>query len=182
MQTRAANPAHSDNSYEVDECPQCGGLWLDKSEQLDVCPTVAGLEKRELEIKTLGSASDSVRHCPRCHARPYKFRIVDLEIDYCTGCGGVWLEANEQRGLVHGVGAKRKGAARGNPYRAIRQVVDRTHMSCTRCAQRSQTSKMYLSESGPLCRPCYFAAIGRKQAAGEAPLDELYELVGSLVQ
>lgn len=77
---------------EVDLCPSCQGVWLDRGElsQLvgtdkDLSPTASGMK-------------DTSYACPRCHqtltevAYPWERRIL---VDVCAACEGIWLDAGE---------------------------------------------------------------------------------------
>ena len=86
----------------VDICQEgCKGVWFDKGEleQVD--------EPAEMAGKTLVDAthawspalpSDKKRACPRDGADMAKISFKtknNFEIDECSKCGGVWLDANE---------------------------------------------------------------------------------------
>ncbi len=86
---------------DVDRCPSCHGLWLDlfEKEELTSHPEVA----RKLD----NEQGDAPEHrgpllCPRDRStlitrRAFENRKVDIES--CTVCGGVFLDAGELRRL-----------------------------------------------------------------------------------
>jgi len=68
----------------LDRCAACGGLWFDNSELSDA----AG---GRVEVDMLDV--DSPRKCPACQAGMEKARVRGLEVETCSECGGVFLEA-----------------------------------------------------------------------------------------
>lgn len=89
-------PFRSSENIEVDFCSKCKGIWLEKGE------TAAYVELSS-DIPDLDAARRSARKtacaCPDCAgAKLEEIRYSpkhDLLVDYCAGCGGVWLDAGE---------------------------------------------------------------------------------------
>ena len=52
--------------------------------------------KQEAETKT-SLQKTWYRHCPKCGAPLKGRRFQKIEIDQCTGCNGIWLDAGELR-------------------------------------------------------------------------------------
>lgn len=158
---RRIRPEGAPEQVAVDLCTSCGGLWLDRGEAEAICPTVAYLERRHVEITMLGQIRGGIMKCPRCGGMPYEFPLVDIRVDYCSGCGGVWLDAPELEGrakLEDGWTPDLSG-----PYRAMQRTVSTEHTDCARCRQRELVEKMYMSEDGLLCFQCYGAAVQQDQ-------------------
>jgi len=100
-----------ESGIEVDQCPACGGMWLDHGEleaiqrntehdyrsQLAELPddVARGLEVVEQE-------SREAIHCPKCTAqmdtREYAY-CSQIVIDTCPDGCGVWLDAGEIQAL-----------------------------------------------------------------------------------
>ncbi|HYY48984.1 MAG TPA: zf-TFIIB domain-containing protein [Thermoplasmata archaeon] len=84
-------------TIEVDECPSCHGLFLDKKEIRRLTGDAA---LNKLLTKYLGLDSDSPLVCPNCGG------LMDIEdagavrVDVCLDCNGVWLDAGELERLA----------------------------------------------------------------------------------
>ncbi|MFO8072715.1 MAG: zf-TFIIB domain-containing protein [Polyangia bacterium] len=85
---------------EVDVCPECGGMWLDR-EELERIDDNMFLDLEEVALEDVApSEGDRALHCPRCEgalalrkAHPAGFdRVV---IDTCPQCRGFWLDRGE---------------------------------------------------------------------------------------
>jgi hypothetical protein len=50
--------------------------------------------KQEAEAKTTAKNAASMR-CPKCGESLKARSFQKIEIDQCTGCGGIWLDAGE---------------------------------------------------------------------------------------
>lgn len=101
---------------EVDDCPSCGGLWLDKGEiwqlsegstqalealiaQLNKAapsqPKGAGAPYRELEISQPPNASPLDTPCPACDGKLALARFGPVQVELCTECDGLYLDRGE---------------------------------------------------------------------------------------
>ncbi len=85
---------------EVDLCPQCGGLWLDKGEveRLGKAPDAqVGLLRKQLlgDSKQKPTPSDLTTACPACSGKLREVRLNLVHVDFCTQCGGFWLDKGE---------------------------------------------------------------------------------------
>ncbi|MGI0149812.1 MAG: zf-TFIIB domain-containing protein [Thermoplasmata archaeon] len=84
-------------SVEVDVCPTCQGIFLDKKE----IRTLTGSSNlHELLTKYLGLDSDSRLVCPNCGGLMDGEDAGDIRIDVCLDCNGVWLDAGELNRLT----------------------------------------------------------------------------------
>jgi Zn-finger nucleic acid-binding protein len=88
------------DEFEVDQCPKCGGLWLDSDElkSLDDSLSVDLEDIRYTDVPP--SAEDALLKCPRCEGGPdmrkvYPESYPNVVVDTCPGCGGFWLDRNE---------------------------------------------------------------------------------------
>ncbi len=104
---------------EVDICPTCTGIWLDRGEFDAVVATrVAGRAWEEILSETAKDPDycrfcDITVHadkCPECDrtlamecpvdGSPMHVVVFDaLELDRCGSCRGIWLDGNERRSL-----------------------------------------------------------------------------------
>jgi Zn-finger nucleic acid-binding protein len=66
-------------------------------------------------------------NCPACHAPLILIEFRRVEIDYCAGCGGVWLDAGELE-MILGLSTASLASAAAE--------VGRSHRPCPRCDRR----------------------------------------------
>lgn len=91
----------------VDECPVCGGRWLDAGELERIQQTVEKDHRKDLEERPEWSnlAYDVSREmseerlpCPDCGeemARIEYARVSQVVVDLCPECRGLWLDQGE---------------------------------------------------------------------------------------
>lgn len=89
------------DNIDVEYCPSCRGMWLSRQE----------LEELEDEVFDLGddekgtlifSATAADRKCPQCSKpmKRFKYRLYDLELDFCEEGHGFWLDADEDKRIL----------------------------------------------------------------------------------
>ncbi|MHB8603649.1 MAG: TFIIB-type zinc ribbon-containing protein [Thermoplasmatota archaeon] len=76
----------------IDRCTTCGGMWLDATELSRVAHE-RELEKRATRVSS--TAPKSPFTCPRCNGEVRASYVGEVEVDTCTSCHGVWLDAGE---------------------------------------------------------------------------------------
>ena len=91
-------------TVEIDQCPTCEGSWYDfnKLEQVETTIEPVLVERRQLpsEYEQLEAL-----FCPKCKStdKPMEkhehVRDKHVIFDFCTGCGGVWLDGGELRAI-----------------------------------------------------------------------------------
>src|SRR5262245_40455334 len=85
---------------EVDLCPSCGGLWLDKGE-IEKLGKAGGADVGELKMMLLGDPkskpvpSDLTSACPACTGTLKEVVLGPVKVDFCAQCGGLWLDRGE---------------------------------------------------------------------------------------
>lgn len=83
---------------EVDLCPSCGGLWLDRGE-IERLAKVPRPEVDELRKVLTGGAqagfSDTPSACPACPGKLTEARVGKVLVDVCNQCRGVFLDKGE---------------------------------------------------------------------------------------
>ncbi|MGE0708958.1 MAG: zf-TFIIB domain-containing protein [Planctomycetota bacterium] len=86
------------HEVEVDRCPHCSGVWLDRSE----FGRLVKLDKDELAPLLRGSPDEELDaragKCPRDGDALLRARSAlrpEVVLDYCGTCQGVWLDAGE---------------------------------------------------------------------------------------
>ena len=85
---------------EVDRCPNCGGMWLDYPE-LDQLEDIV-LDEDEVKGTMIFSSRTSDISCPKCQGsmKAFKYRLYDLELDFCEEGHGFWLDAGEEKQVL----------------------------------------------------------------------------------
>jgi Zn-finger nucleic acid-binding protein len=79
-------------SAVVDRCPACKGTWFDQKE----IRRVSGDKDIELlATRVRQFAQPSPFACPRCGGGCVASFVEDVEVDTCTLCHGVWMDARE---------------------------------------------------------------------------------------
>lgn len=89
------------DGIEIDECPSCHGIWFDADELRRV------KDERDTDLNwmdfELWKHGDQFRvntkavSCPNCSNAlvTIDYDQTEVEIDHCTHCRGVWLDAGE---------------------------------------------------------------------------------------
>ena len=81
--------------------------------------------------------------CPVCKNAMITLELEDVEIDYCTGCGGIWLDAGELELLL---GQPEKAANLLDSFRIDSQCTEKTR-KCPICDKKMQ--KVVVGSSKP---------------------------------
>ena len=100
-----------ESDIEIDECPQCRGVWLDNGELEKIQETKENDYSEELKTipnyisgaYTMANAKqEEVRKCPNCDnpmiSKEYSY-CSQINIDLCPHCQGIWLDKNELKNL-----------------------------------------------------------------------------------
>jgi len=85
------------HNAEVDVCPKCQGLFLDKKE---VEALTGSHSLHELLTKYTGLNSDVQILCPNCGGLMESMDAGNVRVDVCLDCFGVWLDAGELERLA----------------------------------------------------------------------------------
>jgi Zn-finger nucleic acid-binding protein len=96
--TARANPG---SLIQLDQCPQCGGIWCDKWELFPIqADEAARLEPVNQELlRSLRRIEKRKLYCPRCTASLAAPREPllgpDLQLRRCPKCDGIWLNRGQ---------------------------------------------------------------------------------------
>lgn len=82
---------------EVDVCPKCQGLFLDKNE---VQALTGSHALHELLTKYTGLNSDVQILCPNCGGLMESMDAGNVRVDVCLDCFGAWMDAGELERLA----------------------------------------------------------------------------------
>jgi Zn-finger nucleic acid-binding protein len=138
----------------LESCPACGGVSIDGAALLLACPSVAGLERRSLEIKLLGRRGEGILACPRCDETPFEFDVLDVPIDWCARCGAVWIDGDEREALsVRETGPEVETRKIKSAYRTDARAAFRAPR-CVICRDLLTIAESYATEVGLICRVC----------------------------
>ncbi len=88
-------PTYYGRYLEVDQCPNCYGIWFDKWELVALNPEGT----RDLEYRDIQSISCSPTLCPNDQVplKPLKDPLIpkDIDIYYCPKCLGTWVSIED---------------------------------------------------------------------------------------
>ncbi|MCE1248334.1 MAG: zf-TFIIB domain-containing protein [Firmicutes bacterium] len=85
-------------NIEIDACKMCGGLWFDRHE------LAAYIKNRKIPFKLLSGyclddrrkiIGEGSRKCPRCQKNMQVVNHIDVNVDYCNDCSGLWFDRGE---------------------------------------------------------------------------------------
>ena len=85
----------------VDQCPQCGGQWLQRGE----LETLSEHHKPHLAPITVGNInmSHSTRKCPQDGTMMSQYEFMEhsgIKVDQCPTCQGIWLDKAELTNIL----------------------------------------------------------------------------------
>ena len=104
----------TDQGVEIDYCPRCKGIWLDKGEIFFFTKKPRQIQ-HELD-EAVARATPSERTCPKTGENLLEIKLLDggLTLDYSPTSGGIWFDGDELESLVTGFGDQlRLGFDRG---------------------------------------------------------------------
>jgi Zn-finger nucleic acid-binding protein len=96
---------------EVDLCPKCGGLWLDKGEitRLAAFPDDGLADLRTALLGRSGPPpipAETTQFCPACPGQLKEVVLGPVKVDYCALCHGIFLDRGELDQAVEAVRKK----------------------------------------------------------------------------
>lgn len=121
-----------------------------------------------MEVALTAARGVGIQRCPRCDTVPHEITVLEVAVDFCTGCGGVWLDGGEydEKGAV---GKTQRGGRA--PYRRA-AVESSNELSCAHCGVPLSRERALVREHGATCEPCSFA-LDQRIAALRAEADPL---------
>ncbi len=109
---------------EIDCCPKCQGIYLDKGE---IRRLTGNRNLNDLLTKHLGLDADSSYVCPRCGGLMDAEMAGSTRVDVCLTCKGVWVDHGELESLQadkttdHTAFSSEKTAELGRAKSAVRR-------------------------------------------------------------
>jgi Zn-finger nucleic acid-binding protein len=86
------------NEVAVDLCPSSQGLWLDRDELARLSGSPDELAALEEMVRARGEEEEpraTQSDCPACARRLCVASVGSFHVEYCTACGGVFLDRGE---------------------------------------------------------------------------------------
>lgn len=101
-------PVFTEQGAEIDYCPDCKGIWLDKGEIFYFTKKPADIQKELDEAIKQGKPSEKI--CPRTGKNMQEIKLLkgELTLDYSPSSGGIWFDRGELRKLRDHFGDKFK--------------------------------------------------------------------------
>ena len=95
-------------AVQVDVCPGCAGVWLDKGELEKLYGTwgIVDIERASAGKRQVPPSTPLVNlDCPVCANDLLTLDFDELAVDGCKNCGGVWLDRGELALALDRIGA-----------------------------------------------------------------------------
>lgn len=147
-------------------CQACSGVWLDAHDLNALCPTLAHLPERHQEMALCGVRGGGLTRCPRCAEVPVEVVVLEVAVDFCTGCRGVWLDPGE---YAEPDGAPAAAAARRKRSTYRSAPADGAPPACVHCGRELDPKTAFMREHGATCPSCHYALEQRLQALRAEP-------------
>ncbi|MBC8131528.1 MAG: zf-TFIIB domain-containing protein [Deltaproteobacteria bacterium] len=108
---------------EVDLCPRCGGLWLDRGEITRAArlPAEEITRLRGLLTQAGGPPPLPTTHlvpCPACDGKLSEVTLGSVHVDYCGACHGIFLDRGELEEALVAVRTRDEGATARQVFEA----------------------------------------------------------------
>jgi Zn-finger nucleic acid-binding protein len=96
-------PVDLEPDLHASECSSCSGTWIARS-SYDAWRSKNPVDLPENPVTaTIGVADvPKAKICPLCGHLLLKYQVghgLQLSIDYCTACGGIWLDKGEWKAI-----------------------------------------------------------------------------------
>ena len=102
----------STDGVDIDECPGCQGIWCDSGElrrvKDEADPDLAWMDFDLWRHPERFRVAERPIDCPACAVPLVAIDYDDtgVEVDFCTACRGVWLDADELTRIIHSLSAE----------------------------------------------------------------------------
>ena len=122
------------NEVELDICSSCGGMWLERDElrRLSAHPDELQALRNHLGDDEPDADPEASGDCPACARRLSVASVGTFRVEYCTTCGGVFLDRGELDKVLEQTKAKNiativalarsRGGARSDAHRRSREA------------------------------------------------------------
>lgn len=148
-------------STTLDTCGRCEGLWIDRDEIEVVAPELGSVGESARVLERAVRRGTGIPACPRCFLAPLEIALLGVDVDHCTGCGGLWLDGDEHEGFAREAdrarGLPAPEPARGGAYRTAAKAARVGVVDCAFCKQEVVLAQSYMSSDGAICAACHAA-------------------------
>jgi Zn-finger nucleic acid-binding protein len=144
------------SEVQIDACPECRGIFLDRGEFSQLKAHVAHLvesdseqmdlnDRADLILDELDTASQERARCPKCQGRWESAFQGSVRIERCNGCHGTWLDSGD---LTRVLGVSRRIRAKTHG--------EFTELPCIRCPDQELIEVPYPRTEVPIdiCPDC----------------------------
>ena len=118
--------ARSSDAITAAICPRCAGAWLRSEDLAIVIRRFAAEQGVDLKILSLleGAARPTTLACPACSTMLDTLTLRGVQVERCSNCRGVFLDAGETRTLSQRtvLGSKEWDRAYQEHLRAVRKL------------------------------------------------------------
>jgi len=168
---------HERDAPGIARCTDCHGVWASSAAAGALHRALPHLERARAQVLASPRHGTGVAACPGCGAAPVAVSFYEVPLDWCAGCGGVWLDGPELGSLderVRALGGSLDAAR--SPFRVapVQGVVAGT-VTCGACGVAVPVNRSFLTSDGTRCVPCASAA------AGEHPSPEAAAEVAAFI-
>lgn len=89
--------AFSFQGVEVDRCPQCDGVWLDKNELDTILQQKLGRQIEQVSFARAPLSDDfATAHCFKCDQEMISLLgAADVRFEWCEKCDGMFFDKGE---------------------------------------------------------------------------------------
>lgn len=135
----------TNGGVEVDVCPLCDGIYLDRGEFDQVLTERYGERPAESMFELIGVEVDEPLYCSDCNGAMLRVDYDELELDRCGDCGSVWIDSHEHTDFVD----RARAAERDASYDAV--------VVCSGCGN-SELQRLCIHREGAFwCEACVVA-------------------------
>jgi len=159
--------SESIDGVEIDECPQCAGLWFDEKELNQVARSHQGalVELDDQFVPEKGHRRNGAARgglCPNCGSALFPFELKHSKgilLGGCRTCKGIWVDDGELRAIWRQVEEQRKRDDQGPAKRrgVFAAASFLTKLSCPVCNETNPASAL-------VCWRCQAVLRGRQGA------------------
>lgn len=141
-------------SVEADLCRACNGVWYDGAEVTAAHPALGELPWHRLDLFRTSTRPDA--NCPRGHGIMAEVPFIEIALDVCFECHGVFVDGGEHAALANAMATRETSEpVLDGAYRsATANALFRGVIACKRCRAEVPTSETMMTSEGLMCAPC----------------------------
>ena len=127
----------TDETIYLDQCAECGGIWFDKGELMEIFNNAVkeamAVGEFTENFDSISDSKDTYLDCPRCNIKrtAYEGKILDMQVVKCKACNGIWISDGQLGELMGDVKSLEVTPKAAENIKGETQVP--THGSCPKC-------------------------------------------------